>query len=168
MSSNPKLEAATKLIEDFAEQLLALNDGKVIPRQWQNALLKAIKPAPQRRGRKPDPEIIAEVSKQLTLNRGRLAAPDRTMKDKRGEVKKAIADSQKKKTSIRAVERIAEKRRQLLDARTDGKPLDAVGRAIFDGIAQAISDEMTAEQKAEESAKQEQARRKIPTNRTRL
>lgn len=158
MTRDAKAEAATKLIEAFAEQLLALNDGKAIPRQWKNVLLKAIKPAPQRRGRKPVLAIVAEVSRQLTLNRGRLAAPDLKMKDKRGEVKKAIADSQK--TSIRAVERIAVKRRQLLDASADGKPLDAVGRAILDGIAQSISDSLSAAQRTERAAKFEVKQRK--------
>ena len=49
MSRDPKLdEAANKLIETFAEQLRGLNDGKAIPLQWKNRLLKAIKPAQQK------------------------------------------------------------------------------------------------------------------------
>jgi hypothetical protein len=152
-------DEAKKLIKEFAAKLLALNNGEAIPRQWKNALLKAIKLAPKKRGRKPDCQKIAAISKELTFNRGRLAAPDRTIKDKRGEVKKAIADSQE--TSIRDVERIAKKRRQLLDGSANGRPLDAAMTAIIDGIAQCMDDEITAEHRAGQAAKSEAMRRTL-------
>ena len=165
MSGDPKLDEAQQLIKAFAAQLLALNNGKPIPRQWKNALLKAIKPAPQRRGRKADYSTIAAVSKQLTRNRDRLAAPDRTIKDKRGDAKQVIADSLK--ISSRAVERVAKNRRELLDGRKQlpldekGRAmLDKEGRAIIEGTALAISDEWAAELPVEQTAENKAMRRK--------
>jgi hypothetical protein len=161
MATENKEKSVELLIDKFAAQLLELNDGKAIPLQWKNRLLKAIRPERKRRGTKADYSRMTAVSKELTRNRTRLAAPDRTKKDKRGEVKQAIADSQKKKTSIRTVERIAEKQRQLLDASADVKPLDAAGQATIDGIFQATSEEMTAEQRTVQAAEGEAALRKF-------
>lgn len=163
MSGEPALDNAKELINTFAEKLLALNDGKAIPRQWKNYLLKAIQPAPKKRGVKADYSKIVEVSKALTLNRERLAAPDRTIKDKRGDAKKAIAESQK--TSIRYVERIAKLRRQFFDGGENCKPLEEQKRqALIEGIAAGISHELTADFQAEEAArhaKYEEERRKL-------
>lgn len=155
MSRDPKVEAAMVLVAAFAEKLLALNDGKAIPRQWKNALLKAIKPAPQKRGRKADNSILAAVSKQLTLNRHYLAGPDRTKRSNRGEIKKSIANSQK--ISVRSVERIAEKRRQVLDA---SRPFDETMRPYIDGLFEAIGDERRTKGRTEKAARFDAERRK--------
>lgn len=149
MNNDPKFDEAKKLIDEFAARLLELNGRKAIPRTWTSYLLKVIREtAPQKRGVKADYQQIAAISKELTLNRNRLAAPDRTTKDKRGEIKKAIAG--KYKISSRTVERIAETRRQFLD----DKPLDEKKRrAHIDGIAAAMGEAVTASQKAERAAR---------------
>lgn len=155
MSNDPKFDEAKQLIDKFADQLLVLNGGKAISRTWKNHLLKALRPAPKKRGRKTDYAMIAAISKEVTLNRSRLAPPDRTSKDKRGKIKKAIAD--KHKISLRTVERIAEQRRQFLN----DKPLDEKKRrALTDGIAAAIGDSLKTKHEAELSVKREAIRRK--------
>ena len=69
-----KQKDAQELIDKFAKDLLALNDGKTIPARWKNYLLKAInlKPERQKRGRKSDYEKIAAISRAATLERDSL------------------------------------------------------------------------------------------------
>ena len=64
-----KQKNAEELIDNFARDLLALNDGKAISRQLKNHLLKAIKPSPAKRGVKLSYGRVAEIAKQLTLSR---------------------------------------------------------------------------------------------------
>ncbi len=196
MSSNPKrddpkFDDAKKLMDAFAAQLLALNDGKAIPRQWKNYLLTAVRPAKQKRGVKADYSKIAAISKELTHARARLAAPDWIIKDKRGKAKAEIA--KKVGTHQRTVEREMKARKELFDEinyegaclvvnhpgkatlaeirkakaiiqkweTTKRKPIDPnMRRAHINGISEAISESITARQKAEETAKREAARRK--------
>lgn len=49
MSDDPKLDEARELIDAFAKELLALNDGKALPPTWTSHLLKAL--GPKRLGR---------------------------------------------------------------------------------------------------------------------
>ena len=60
MSRSPHFDAARKMIDDFAEQLLALNGGKKIPPHWSIYLEKAIRPKSEKAGRKFD---LSEVKK---------------------------------------------------------------------------------------------------------
>jgi hypothetical protein len=160
MNNDTKFDEAQELIDAFAAKLLALNGGKAIPRTWKNYLLKALKPAPQRRGKEADYQKIAAISKELTLNRNRLAAPDRTRKDKRGETKKAIAG--KHKISTRTVERYAETLRQPFKSSANGKPPDEKKmRALIDGRVAALSNIRTAEQRAERVAEYKASLRKF-------
>ena len=62
---------------------------------------------------------------------------------------------------IRRVERIIGKGKKIFEG---GKVDKQTMQAIFDGIAAAIGEEITAEHRAEESAKKLQTRRKFPTN----
>ena len=87
-----KQKEAQELIDKFAKDLRALNDGKAIPAQWKNNLLKALtlKPERQKRGRKSDYEKIAAISKAATLERDSLFALDRTKNDKREVIKASV------------------------------------------------------------------------------
>ena len=60
--------AAKELIGAFAKQLLALNGGKTIPRQWKHYLLKSITPKPGKAGRKRDYAKVASVVMHLFLH----------------------------------------------------------------------------------------------------
>lgn len=156
-----KQKEAQELIDKFAKDLRALNDGKAIPAQWKNNLLKALtlKPERQKRGRKSDYEKIAAISKAATLERDSLFALDRTKNDKREVIKARI--SRDTGVGIRRVERIIGKGKKIFEG---GKVDKQTMQAIFDGIAAAIGEEITAEHRAEESAKKLQTRRKFPTN----
>ena len=104
-----KQKEAQELIDKFAKDLRALNDGKAIPAQWKNYLLHALtlKPERQKRGRKSDYEKIAAIAKECALKRDSLFELDRTPNDRREAIKAEIATNAG--VSIRKVERVIAK-----------------------------------------------------------
>ena len=143
-----KKEAAS-LINSFAEQLLALNDGKAIPQEWKHHLLKALDPPPKTRGVKADPERIAAIAKEITLKREILLG-ERTEKTEgqRGESKKALA--RKHGVSERKVERV----KANVSAYLVGRKLPPdLNRAVVNGISAAVGEEVFKELDAEAEEK---------------
>lgn len=67
MANDEKFKAAQKLIDEFAERLLALSEGKKIPTHWAIHLNKALKPKSGKAGRKVNYYQVAEVVKRLIL-----------------------------------------------------------------------------------------------------
>lgn len=72
MATDDKQKAAERLIDEFAARLLALNDGKGIPRRWKTRLLKAIVPPPAKHGKKRDIARAIEIVKRLVLEGDKL------------------------------------------------------------------------------------------------
>lgn len=68
MARDPKFDEARKLIEAFAERLLALNEGKKIPAHWRIYLTKALKPEPGKAGRKHNYEEVKKIVKEIFLD----------------------------------------------------------------------------------------------------
>lgn len=141
---------AKSLIDSFAAQLLALNEGEAIPRKWKNHLLKAIRPAKKRRGAKVDSERTEALAKEITLGRDTFWA-DRTKstEGKKGEAKSALAH--KYSCSVRHVERV---NKAVCAYLTDRElPPPDLHRAVVNGISAALSADIDAEFEAEFSAK---------------
>lgn len=149
MATNKKVEEAERLIDDFAAQLLALNDGKAIPIQWKNYLLKAIKPSPAKRGVKRDYEQVTKVVKQLTLA-GDKVRRSRTKHFNPAIIKDAIAKAFG--ISRKSVERIDDDRPEGMSEldRLDHLGDPQLRKAYIDGIADAIYEALTEELRKED------------------
>lgn len=152
MSTNEKQKIAERWIDDFAAQLLALNNGKVIPLQWKNRLFKAIKPSPKRT-RTRDSEQVTNAVKLLVLSRHEVSKGrtkhhnPATSKDK---IAKAVGVSRK------TIERIWDDLDQL-------ESLDLEQRqASIDGIAAALAESLQAKWEVEHKAKEQDLRRRFP------
>ena len=65
-----KQKEAQELIDKFAKDLLALNDGKTIPARWKNYLLKAINLKPERQNAvgKATTRKLPQYRRQLRLS----------------------------------------------------------------------------------------------------
>lgn len=152
MNRDSKLGEARKLIDCFARQLLALNEGKEIPLPWKNYLLKAIKPLPGKRGRKHDYEQVAEIVKALAHVGPKLRA-ERTKQNNRKVLMDKIARDYG--ISRKTVERIEKDRPEYMSELVQLDSLDPKMReAHLKGFRAKISQEMNAENDAEEKARQ--------------
>lgn len=151
MTKDRKDEEAKRLIEDFAAQLLALNNGKAISIQWKCRLLKAIKPAPAKRGVKRDYEQITQVVKQLTLV-GDKVRQSRTKHFNPASLKDAIAKDFN--ISRKSVERIDDERPEKESELGRLENLDPQLReAYIEGISGAIGEATLKELKEEDAIK---------------
>lgn len=165
MATNKKVEEAERLIDNFAAQLLALNDGKAIPRQWKNRLLKAIKPLPAKRGVKRDYEQVAKVVKQLTLVGDKVRRP-RTKHFNPAIIKDTIAKAFG--ISRKSVERIDDDRPEdmselgRLDHLDDPQRRRAYIDGIADAIGEAVKEELREEDAIENKAREKTMRRRFP------
>lgn len=160
MSRDPKLDEAEKLIDSFAEQLLALNDGKAIPRQWKNYLLKKIRPMPSKPGQKRDYEQVAEVVKRLVLVGNKVRA-QRTKHHNPAVYKDDIASELG--ISRKTVERIDSYRPEYMSELSQIDSLEPEERkAYINGLAAAIGESLRADDEAEEKARQQEMQRRFP------
>ena len=149
-----KQQAAQELIDKFAKDLRALNEGKVVPARWKNYLLKdlTVQPERQKPGPKADYDQVTEIVKRLTL--------DREKPHKAATVKAKIA----KDLGInrKTVSRIAIDTPYFFRevSRLDG--LDPKRRqAIIEGLAAAVADKMNEDDELERKARQQATRRRF-------
>jgi len=164
MTAESKQKAAERLIEEFAAELLALNDGKAIPLQWKNQLLKAIRPAPKKKGKKQDYDMVVEVVKQLALSNGDTRRP-RTKHHNPAAIKDKIAKAVG--VSRKTIDRIDADRPELM---SELERLDNLSpekhKAYIDGISQAICERLrkhdAIERQTQEQAKRRRIRQMLP------
>ena len=157
MASDDKLTEAASLIDDFAQKLLALNNGRAIPRQWKNRLLKALKPPPAKRGRKRDITKTTEAVKLLALNAKEVRKP-RDKHHNPATIKDAIARQVGvTRRTIDAIE-VETRPSRITDPTSDPE----LQRAYIDGMAAALDERLDASDKAEELARREKAAKKFP------
>jgi len=112
MANDEKFKTAQKLIDEFAEQLLALNNGKKIPTPWHARLKKALTPKPREAGRKIIHADVAEIAKRLILAGDEVWKP-RTKHHNPALLKDLIA--KETSTSRRSIERRITDIRQYLN-----------------------------------------------------
>jgi hypothetical protein len=159
MTAESKEKAAERLIDEFAVQLLALNDGKAIPRTWKNQLLKAIKPLPAKRGRKQDCDTVVEAVKLLALSAGDARRP-RTKHHNPATVKDQIAEAVG--VSRKTIERIDADRPEFMG---ELERLDSLSpelrKAYIDGLSAAICVKLRAGDALEREAQEKAMRRRI-------
>jgi len=152
MTAENKQRAAERLIHEFAAQLLALNDGKAIPRTWKNQLLKAIKPLPAKRGRKQDCDTVVEAVKLLALSGGDVRRA-RTKHHNPATVKDRIAAEVG--VSRKTIERIDADRPELMSELKRLDDLDPeLRKAYIDGLSEAVCERLR-----ENDAKEQEARK---------
>ena len=157
MLQPPNTERAKALIDDFATQMLDLTNGRSIPREWKNYLLKALRPPKKPLGRKPNLVRTKRLAAALVADRERLLREDRTNDDQRkiklGKI--AVAES----TSVRTIERVRELVKKYLNA------LDLADeekrKAISDGVGAAIMNEIHNELEAEFAREQKEHLQRI-------
>lgn len=140
MTAESKQKAAERLIDEFAAQLLALNDGKAIPRKWKNQLLKAIKPLPAKPGSKRDYGKVAKAVELLALSAGDVRQP-RTKHHNPAVAKDKIASAVG--VSRKTIDRIDADRPEFM---SELEQLDNLSpelrKAYIDGISQAICERL--------------------------
>jgi hypothetical protein len=160
MTGENKEKAAELLIREFAAQLLALNDGKAIPRRWKNQLLKALKPPPARAGRKHNHEQVTETVKQLALTRGK-ERQARTKHHNPATVKDEIAKSVG--SSRKTVDRIDKRLDKFMSNSGCSDQVDdpQLRKAFIDGIAAAVCERRKEGDAIERKAKEQAMRRLI-------
>lgn len=176
MARDEKFGAAKKLIDAFAAQLLALNDGKEIPAHWVIHLKKALMPKPGKAGRKINPAQVADVVRLLTLAGEKVEQP-RTKHHNPALYKDCIAEETG--ASRKTVERIMVERgkfARIIERIMAGEgkyspEADALSpdmcKAIAHGVAEVIGPQIMAELEAEDRAiQQREARRRNLKKRT--
>lgn len=148
MSHDPKFDQAKRLIDEFAAQLLELNDGKKIPSTWAICLKSALKSKPRRPGVKPDYKKIAEIVKRLTLE-GKKVRQGRKKHHNPADYKDNIARDLG--VSRKTVERVDEMRPHFIK---EINRLDSLEprkrRAVIDGLSAAICERRKASDEAKE------------------
>lgn len=160
MRQSAKQKEADKLIDEFAAQLLMLNDGKAIPSQWKNRLLKALKPSPVKRGVKRDYVQVAEVVKRLALIGKEIRKP-RTKHHNPAVFKDAIA--QDLGISRKTVDRIDKDRPEYMREldRLDRMADLRLRKAYIDGIATAVCQRLKEHDALESKAKEQKMRQRL-------
>jgi hypothetical protein len=161
MAMDAKQKEAERLITEFAIRLLALNDGKAIPRHWKNQLLKAIKPLPATRGRKRDYDQVVKAVKLLALSAGQVRRP-LTMHHNPAVFKDQIATAVG--VARKTIERIDEARPEYMRelARLDELSPE-LRKAYIDGISAAICEKRREGDAIERKAKENEMRRRFPS-----
>jgi len=158
MTAENKQKAAERLIHEFAAQLLALNDGKAIPRKWKNQLLKAIKPLPAKPGIKRDYDGVAKAVKLLALSGGDVRQP-RTKHHNPAAIKDQIAsDVGVSRKTIGRIDADRPEYMSELDRLDDLSP--ELRKAYIDGLSAAICEKL--ERKAQEQAMRRRIRQMLP------
>lgn len=154
-----KQKEAQELIDKFATDLRALNDGKAIPARWKNRLLKAIQPRPAKRG-KVDYERFTQVVKLLVLAGDEIRRP-RTKSHNPAIIKDKIAKAYG--VSRKTVERIEASIEVWFSEQWRDDPASKRrNQAIADGHGAAISVQIQEENELEGKAAKEAMRRLFP------
>ena len=159
-----KQKEAQELIDKFAKDLRALNNGKAIPARWKTYLLKALtlKPERQKPGPPVDYEQVVEIVKRLTLV-GDKIRQQRTQFHNPAAAKAKIAKDLG--INLKRVNRIDAQRPDTFSdselSRLDG--LDPQQRqAIIEGIGEAAWVQGLEEEELERKATEEATRRRFP------
>ncbi|MSQ54906.1 MAG: hypothetical protein EXR31_06015 [Betaproteobacteria bacterium] len=159
MQADPKFDEAQKLIDEFAAQLLALNDSNAIPTPWAIYLKKALTQEARTRGRKRDYAKVAEVVKRLALV-GKEVRKGRTKIHNPATIKDHIARNLG--VSRKTVERIDKLRPEFM---AELPKLDLlrpnVRKAVIDGLAGAISTRLSEGDERDRKARVKQAQRRF-------
>jgi hypothetical protein len=142
-------ERVRKLIDAFAAELLALNEGRAIPTPWRDYLRAALKPKSNGRGRKlaDRTDIVRDVVRHLeVLKPDGDFAPERSAKT--AELKRRIAKEHG--VSVDTVERVLGEIPVYVDAADQWEALEEKKRAqVVDGYGKAIAESLNEDLLAE-------------------
>ena len=158
-SATQKQQEAQELIDKFAKDLRALNEGKVVPARWKNYLLKALTVQPERQkpGPKVDYDQVTEIVKRLMLGREKRRTKTYQAATVKAQIAKDLGINRK------TVSRIAIDTPYFFRevSRLDG--LDPKRRqAIIEGLAAVVAYQMNEDDELERKAREQAMRRRFP------
>lgn len=159
MDAEQKQIEAERLINEFAERLLALNGGNKIPTDWNIRLKIALTPKQKKAGQKRDYGQVASIVKQLALAADKVRKP-RTKHHNPATVKNEIAAANH--TSRKTVERIDDALPVLMNELGMLDNLEPeLRKAYIDGIAAAICEKLREDDAIELKASQQESHRRL-------